>query len=50
MASQLSFRTSALVVLAFAIAMAYLESAVVVYLTLALGGEVGAIARRSGSG
>jgi hypothetical protein len=43
MASQLSFRATAVVVLAFAIAMAYLESAVVVYLTLALGGQVGQI-------
>lgn len=43
MASHLSLRTTAAVVLAFAIAKAYLESAVVVYLQLALGGEVGAI-------
>jgi hypothetical protein len=43
MGSQLSFRATASVVLAFAVAMAYLESAVVVYLTLALGGQVGEI-------
>jgi hypothetical protein len=43
MGSQLSFRAIAVVVLAFAVAMAYLESAVVVYLTLALGGQVGQI-------
>ena len=43
MGSQLSFRTTAAVVLVFAVAMAYLESAVVVYLTLALGGQVGEI-------
>jgi hypothetical protein len=43
MGSQLSFRATAVVVLAFAVAMAYLESAVVVYLTLALGGQVGQI-------
>lgn len=40
---RLSFRTTAVVVLVFALAMAYLESAVVVYLTLALGGQVGEI-------
>ena len=43
MDSRLSFRTTAVVVLAFAVAMAYLESAVVVYLTLALGAQVGEI-------
>jgi len=43
MGNQLSFRVTAAVVLAFAVAMAYLESAVVVYLTLALGGQVGEI-------
>jgi hypothetical protein len=43
MDSRPSFRTTAVVVLAFAVAMAYLESAVVVYLTLALGGQVGEI-------
>jgi hypothetical protein len=43
MGSQLSFRATAVVVLVFAVAMAYLESAVVVYLTLALGGQVGEI-------
>jgi len=43
MAAHLSFRTTAVVVLAYAVAMAYLESAVVVYLQLALGGQVGAI-------
>ncbi len=43
MASHLSFRTTAVAVLVVAVAMAYLESAVVVYLQLALGGEVGAI-------
>ncbi|MHB8890607.1 MAG: hypothetical protein ACYC65_01015 [Candidatus Limnocylindrales bacterium] len=43
MRGHLSFRTTAIVVLAYAVAMAYLESAVVVYLQLALGGEVGAI-------
>ena len=37
----LSFRSTAATVLAYAVAMAYLESAVVVYLTLALGGQVG---------
>jgi hypothetical protein len=38
-----SFRTTAIVVIAFAVAMAYLEAAVVVYLQLALGLQVGAI-------
>jgi hypothetical protein len=38
-----SFRTTAAIVIAYAVAMAYLESAVVVYLQLALGGQVGAI-------
>lgn len=38
-----SFRTTALAVLAFAIAMAYVEAAVVVYLQLALGSQVGSI-------
>ncbi len=39
----LSFRATAAIVVAFAIAMAYLESAVVVYLQGALGGRVGDI-------
>jgi len=43
MGNRLSFRATAVVVLVFAVAMAYLESAVVVYLTLALGGHVGEI-------
>jgi hypothetical protein len=43
MGGHLSFRATAVVVLAYAVAMAYLESAVVVYLQLALGGQVGAI-------
>jgi hypothetical protein len=43
MGGHLSFRTTAVVVIAYAVAMAYLESAVVVYLQLALGGQVGAI-------
>ena len=43
MGGQLSFRATAVTVLAYAVAMAYLESAVVVYLQLALGGQVGAI-------
>lgn len=43
MGGHLSFRTTAIVVVGFAVAMAYLESAVVVYLQLALGGAVGAI-------
>jgi len=38
-----SFRATAVAVVAFAVAMAYLESAVVVYLQLALGAQVGAI-------
>jgi hypothetical protein len=41
--AQVSFRRIALVVVAYASAMAYLESAVVVYLTEALGGRVGEI-------
>ena len=43
MGDHLSFRTTAVVVLAYAVAMAYLESAVVVYLQLALSGQVGAL-------
>jgi len=43
MHGQLSFRTTAAAVLAFAVAMAYLEAAVVVYLQGALGAQVGAI-------
>ena len=43
MGARLSFRSTVLTVLLFAVAMAYLESAVVVYLTLALGGQVGAL-------
>jgi hypothetical protein len=43
MGGHLSFRTTAVAVVAYAAAMAYLESAVVVYLQLALGGKVGAI-------
>jgi hypothetical protein len=43
MHGHLSFRTTAATVLGFAVAMAYLESAVVVYLQLALEGQVGAI-------
>lgn len=39
----LTFRSTALIVIAFALAMAYLESAVVVYLQGALGGRVGEI-------
>ena len=39
----LSFRTTAVAVIAYAAAMAYLEAAVVVYLQLALGMQVGAI-------
>jgi len=39
----LSFRTTAVAVIAYAGAMAYLEAAVVIYLQLALGLEVGAI-------
>src|SRR5438128_1787121 len=41
MGGQLSFRMTALVVFAYAGAMAYLEAAVVVYLQLALGAQVG---------
>jgi len=43
MGGHLSFRTTAIAVIAYALAMAYVESAVVVYLQLALGAEVGAI-------
>lgn len=43
MLGQLSFRGTAAVVVVFALAMAYLEAAVVVYLTGALGGEVGVL-------
>ncbi len=43
MAGHLSFRVTAVTVLLYALAMAYLESAVVVYLQLALGGQVGAL-------
>lgn len=43
MGARLPFRATVIAVLALAIAMAYLESAVVVYLTLALGGEVGVL-------
>lgn len=39
----LSFRSRVLTVIAYALAMAYLESAVVVYLTSALGGQVGVL-------
>jgi hypothetical protein len=39
----LSFRTRAAVVITYAVAMAYLEAAVVVYLTAALGGQVGVL-------
>jgi hypothetical protein len=39
----LSFRATAVTVIAFGVAMAYVESAVVVYLQLALGSQVGAI-------
>jgi hypothetical protein len=39
----LSFRTTAAAVIAYAVAMAYVEAAVVVYLQLALGARVGAI-------
>jgi hypothetical protein len=38
-----SFRSTAATVLVYAVAMAYLEAAVVVYLTLALGGQVGVL-------
>ena len=41
MSGSLSFRATALVVIAYALAMAYVESAVVVYLQRALGTEVG---------
>ena len=43
MPSDLSFRATAVTVVVFAAAMAYLEAAVVVYLQTALGMEVGAI-------
>jgi hypothetical protein len=43
MRGHLSFRTTAVAVIAYAAAMAYLEAAVVVYLQLALGLQVGAI-------
>ena len=43
MRGHLSFRTTAVTVFAYALAMAYLEAAIVVYLQLALGGQVGAI-------
>ncbi|MCJ7711076.1 MAG: hypothetical protein MUQ32_09640 [Chloroflexi bacterium] len=43
MPAGLSFRTTAAAVLGYAVAMAYLEAAVVVYLTLAIGGRVGEI-------
>src|SRR5664279_1466726 len=43
MRGHLSFRTTAVTVFAYAVAMAYLEAAVVVYLQLALGMQVGAI-------
>lgn len=43
MHGQLSFRATAAAVLAYAGTMAYLEAAVVVYLQLALGAQVGAI-------
>lgn len=43
MRGHLSFRVTAGLVLAYAVAMAYLEAAVVVYLQLALGSRVGAI-------
>jgi hypothetical protein len=39
----LSFRARSTVVIAYAVAMAYLEAAVVVYLTAALGGQVGVL-------
>lgn len=39
----LSFRATGVAVLAYAVAMAYLEAAVVLYLQLALGAQVGAI-------
>ncbi|MGE5155914.1 MAG: hypothetical protein ACM3JP_00265 [Betaproteobacteria bacterium] len=43
MTSRLSFRVTATVVVAYALAMAYVESAVVVYLQHALNSQVGAI-------
>jgi len=43
MRGHLSFRRTAVTVFAYAVAMAYLEAAVVVYLQLALGAQVGAI-------
>ena len=43
MGGHLSFRTTGVAVIAYAVAMAYLEAAVVVYLQLALGAQVGAI-------
>ena len=43
MGIRLSFRATTVIVVAYAVSMAYLESAVVVYLQLALGGQVGAI-------
>jgi len=43
MRAHLSFRATAAVVITYAVAMAYLEAAVVVYLQLALGLQVGAI-------
>lgn len=43
MPGQLSFRATVAVVLVFSLAIAYLEAAVVVYLTGALGGEVGVL-------
>jgi hypothetical protein len=43
MGGRLSFRNTAVIVIAYAGAMAYLEAAVVVYLQLALGLQVGAI-------
>ena len=43
MGSPFSFRATAATVIAYAVAMAYVESAVVVYLQTALGGEVGVL-------
>ncbi len=43
MTGDLSFRATAVAVIAYAVAMAYVESAVVMYLQLALGAQVGAI-------
>jgi hypothetical protein len=43
MGSMLSFRARAVTVITYAVAMAYLEAAVVVYLTSALGGHVGVL-------